>query len=280
RCTTRTQFQKLFPDLAQRDAYARTFAAAPPDERLRTYLSDVYEHREQLLEVGEAAVGPLVEKLADEEDRWLVADLLGRLGVRDELAIEALRRHARRAEETCFHETIALALLGDVEWLIELAADERHRAVAVRGIGGLYGASVDYCRHRVPLDYRPLERLLELAGCSEHVDLDTSRDVRPEDLDELLRGVESWHPKIRRHAVRHLGDVSGLRRGAGKQAVPAIAARMGDRDAGVRQQAVISLHYWKKAAKPYLAEVKRLASDRNEKVSRLAKHYAKVIGEA
>jgi len=76
----------------------------------------------------------------------------------------------------------------------------------------------------------------------------------------VIRGMRPSHLIIRQHAVcvareRKLGTA------AGKKLLPAIVERFQDSNANVRRLTILSLSYWKAAAKPFHAEARKLIDD-------------------
>lgn len=168
-------------------------------------------------------------------------------------------------------------MLGDVDFVLELADQAKTRGIAIRGISSLYSCMLNWSLHPKPLDYRPVERLLEKRNCQALVTKLFSGpcEIKPEDVDEALRGLKSKHAVIREHAVVVLGE-----RNLAKQAeriLPAIADLLLDRTANVRRLTIIALSRRKKGALPYLAEIRKLFKDPDPEVSSTAKHYAKEL---
>ena len=121
--------------------------------------------------------------------------------------------------------------------------------------------------------------MLEKPACKGNVEkaLASARcELTEADVDEALRGLESKHAVVREHAVRVLGD---RRLGAKITAriLPALATRLQDRSARVRRLAILSLSYWKKTAKPYAAEIRKLFKDPDADVAFIAKHSVKEL---
>lgn len=281
RCLTPSRFAKLFPDLQNELNDRRDSARMPTAERLTKYQEDLFEFQGDILQLGNSAIPMLIEVLKDKDQRWLAADLLGELGIADMQAINALRARTMPGSETTFHDTTALALLGDVDFLIDLAQKPDTRDLAVRGICGRFGKNAN-SRVRVRLDYSPIERLLDLPHLEEPVSThlnDTSRmQIDASDIDEALRGLRSKHVPIREHAIWALGQ-RRLGRKVGKQVLPEIAKCLNDPVANVRRLAIIVLSYWKKAATTYISEIRRLSDDPVEQVASAAKHYSNELDE-
>jgi HEAT repeat protein len=189
-----------------------------------------------------------------------------------------LKQHATTGAAIAFHETIALALVGEVDFLLNLARKAKTRDIAIRGIASLYSVLLSECQQPHRLDYRPVERLLEMPDCQGRVSKLFSGPcaIGPEDVEEALRGLESKHAVIREHAVCVLGERK-LGAAAAARVLPALAARLGDKSATVRRLAILSLSDWKKAAKPYAADIRRLFKDPSPDVADYARTFVKAV---
>ncbi len=276
-CTTPAQFKKLFPHLLEKLDHEETLARSSPQDQLAAYQADIREYDKEILALGAEAIPFLLNVLNDREQAWAAVDLLGELGIPDERVISKLRKRDQNGDELRCHETMALAMLGDVAFLQQLAGHQKTREVAVRGLCSHYTAWGSQGRRKFRLDYRPMEQVLDVPECRKLVkDLYGGPEISSEDLDEALRGLESSHAVIRGHALCALGNRK-LGKTAAEQILPAIALRLRDRNANVRRLAVLNLSYWKKAAKPYLAEVRKLFKDPSELVRSYARNCAKEI---
>jgi hypothetical protein len=159
-------------------------------------------------------------------------------------------------------------LLGDTDWLFSQTDDELTRENAVVGIcAPARGAWASQ-----PLDYRLLEK--SCPACDEIAaeQMVGHREIVTNEINEILRGMESRHVMIRRHAVsgadaRHLGSA------AGKKLLLAIVERFSDEDANVRRVTLLVLSYWKRAGKPYHDEARKLADDPSLDVRGTAVEY-------
>ncbi len=279
RCMSPAKFKKLFPQLQSKLEETKRRGSSPLESKLQIYRQHIRDYENEILKLGTQALPMLRHALEDKKQGWAAADLLARIGIPDTDVIRILKQHALKGHETACHDTIALALLGEVDFLLELADSAKTRDVAIRGICSLYSVWLDLCLQPRKLDYRPLEQLLKKPACkgkvSEHFSGNCHIDEG--DVDEALRGLESKHAVIREHAVIVLGN---HRLGAklATRILPAVAARLQDRSATVRRLAILSLSYWKKAAKPYAAEIRKLFKDPNADVAFTAEHYAKELG--
>lgn len=260
RSIPRRQLEKLFAlELANRRELARV-TSEPPDKRaayLVTRFGSVdgvsrEDAERELLAMGPGAVDALVSVVPDLEHGWQAAKLLGEIGISNAAVLSALR--ARVDQHWC---TAALGMLGDHAWLAQQTPE-----VAVDGLvaplraGGLRGR----------LDYRPLEAHLDgepRARKLAEQALAPGRSyaaIAVSDVDEAMRGLASGHDVVRWHAAAVLGERS-LGAAAGKRILPALAAVLGDRNALVRRLAVLSLSYWKAAARPHFAAMRALRRD-------------------
>jgi hypothetical protein len=214
--------------------------------------------------------------LSHAKDDWVAASLLASIGIADARAIQILKDRAASAHDRAQHDAIALAVLGEAAFLLELASQAKTREIAVQGLCCCYSQFMDASQQEHRLDYEPMERLLAIPGCKGRVERLFSGpcEIRPDDVDEALRGLESKHSVIREHAVTVLGNRK-LGAQAAKRILPAIAARVQDKSADVRRLAVLSLERWKKAAAPFLANVKPLTKDPDPTVAHFAKRFVK-----
>jgi hypothetical protein len=216
---------------------------------------DTETAQRELLAMGAEAVDALVAKVGDKRDGWTAAKVLGQIGITTPAAIKALRA---RASEHWFAK--ALGMLGDHAWLAE-----QKRDIAVSGLSARLKAITQGGPPR-PLDYAPLEAYLaknndaraafekELAPGSSYV------QIQKADVDEAVRGLASKYAVVRWHAAAVLGDRE-LGAAAGAKALPVLATLLDDRNTLVRRLAVLSLSYWKAAAKPYHDAIRALADD-------------------
>ncbi len=270
-CMTKAQFKRRFPDLHAQLEEQTAIASSSSEQKKKIYRENLYQHRDKLSSMGEAAVPLLLDCLIDPEQEWVAADLLGKLGLRQDRIIKALRKQATAPGRERFHETTALVLLGDVDFVIKLAERADSRDAAIEGIKESYSCAADECCVPLPLDYEPIERLLKIKSCQRLVKKDyspggvyvialPSREIGVESLDAAIKGTKSKHRIIREHAVGCLGN-RNLGKAAGECAMPEIVALFNDPCFNVRRLAILSLSYWKKAATPYLPQLKKLCRD-------------------
>jgi hypothetical protein len=277
-CTTPAEFKRLFPRLKAELDRRQAIKGNSLENRLRSYRDDLFGHQQEVLALGENAIPMLLEVLQDQEKSWLAADLLGLLGIASATVVDALRARAKIGAELNFHDTIALALLGDVDFLLKLSKSPKTSDAAVRGVCSLYSSLINECRRDIQLDYRPLEAILSVQATRKMVEkeLRSSCQIKARDIDEALRGLESKYAAIREHAVLVLGDRQ-LGKKESERILPALAARLRDRNANVRRLTMIAISRWKKFAKPYAAQMRRLFNDPNDEVASAARHYVKEL---
>ncbi len=272
KCTTPAKFKKLFPWLQEEVDRRRALGTSSFEDKLATYRKELRKHETQILKLRERAIPMLLDALGDPKQAWSAADILGPLGIPDERVIAALRTRAQNGHELNFHDTIALELLGDTEFLLKLAGDAKARKIAIRGITIRYSSWASDIK-QIPLDYRPIERLLEDQECKGSVEkFYDSPKIVAADIDEALRGLQSKHGLIREHATCVLCDPR-LGKEASKRILPALAARLRDRRATVRRLAILSLGRWKKLGQAYSPEVRKLLKDPDPNVASYAESF-------
>ena len=278
RCMTPSKFKKLFPRLQTELEATKQRASSSLDSKLDVYRQDLRRFEFEILKLGAQAVPMLRDALHDRKQAWAAADCLARIGIPDPDVVQILKERARRSYALGFHDTTALALLGEVEFLLKLADSAKTRDNAVQAICSLYSVSIDRCLQPRLLDYRPMEHLLEKPGCKGKVKALFSGccQIDSGDVDEALRGLESKHHVIREHAVIVLGD-RRLGAKAAARILPALAKRLQDRSATVRRLTILALSRWKKTARPYAAEIRILFNDPDAEVASTAKHYLKDV---
>ncbi len=274
-CLDGEEFARLFPKLAAEAALDQSADGAALSRKLDSYRKDLHGHADKVLKLGESALPMLLEELQNPKNAWAAADMLGLLGiVRDEV-VKPLRKRAGSGHESSFHEIGALALLGDIDFVLTLVNNKKTRSPALRGLGVLYSAERERCVHPFPLDYGPLERLLGQVHCDEELarELESTWRIPLSDVDAALLGLESAHLSIRLHATQMLGDRT-LLKPAASRILPALAERLRDDSANVRRLAVAGLGNWGKQGKAYANEVRALENDPDGKVRILAGHFS------
>jgi hypothetical protein len=278
RCMTPAKFRKLFPHLHTELESANQLTKRPLDSKLEVYRQDLRSYETEIVNLGAQALPMLLDALHDKKQAWTAANCVAKIGIPDADILDVLKQHARQGRALAFHDTIALALLGEVEFLLKLADSAKTRDIAVQGICSLNSVWINWCQQPRALDYRPLEQLLEKPGCKDKVrSLFSGKcEISPADVEEALRGLESKHAVIREHAVSVLGE-RRLGPKAAARILPALVARLQDRSAMVRRLAILSLSRWKKAASPYRAEIRRLSKDPNVDVALASKYCLKEV---
>lgn len=267
RCVPRRLFQKHFAEYA---TACKSDTTAFSTDRLAEYLDAPWCHEDEILAFGNQAIPALLEFLPSKHG-YHGAVLLGKLGVRDQRVIDALREGCGSEGGLGAMSAKALLMLGDIDYLFEQTHVSAMRERAVTAIvSGLKSQSPG------PLDYRFVERLL---GTDDPEIIEVvQQELKPgsslceitvSDLAEAFRGLESPHAVIRCHAVSVLGD-RGLGRKAAKQVMPTLSQRLEDPDASVRRLTLLSLSQWKVAAKPYHEQMLRLKEDPDREVRIMA----------
>ncbi len=289
RCMSPAKFKRLFPSLQAEIDEQKADAQRPLSQKLAKYKDNLYTHGDKLIEHGEAAVPVLIECL-DGEHGWHAAGLLAKLGIASDPVIKALRHHACLPEDGSprSHFTSALAILGDIDFVLDMAKKKDTRDAAIDGIKVLYGPR-DNGFVPVPLDYTPLERLLSIKSCSRKAQkpcsggpiqyaLPSAGAIHPEDTATAIAGTTSKYKMIREHAIRALGD-RNLGKAAREPAMQAIVDRFTDRAMTVRFLAAINIGYWKKAAKEHVPAIRRLMrNDPDPDVRFMARRTLQEIG--
>ena len=219
RCMSAAKFKRLFPTLQEAIDEEAADAQRPTKQRLAKYTNDLCEYGEKLIKQGRSAV-PILIGCLDSDQGWCAAGLLAELGVASNEVIRALRHQAclQENESPRFHFTSALAVLGDVDFLLDIAKKADTRDAAIDGIKSLYGSGKNGFVP-VSLDYSPLERLLSIKSCSKKAQrpcsggpiqyaLSSRGAIHPEDTGTAIAGTTSRYKMIREHAICALGDLS------------------------------------------------------------------------
>ncbi|WP_442510396.1 DUF4303 domain-containing protein [Novipirellula sp. SH528] len=267
RCVPKSLFERLFAEYAPKSQVDASVLLA---DRMPEYLEAPWSFEEEILSLGENSIPALLEFLPSKYG-YYGAVLLGKLGVRDQIVIDALRGGCGSGGGLAESSAQALFKLGDIDFLFEQTCVSATRVQAVAAIvSGLKSQSSG------PLDYRFAEKLLSSGDpevvevVEEQLKLGSSLcEIGLSDLDEAFRGLESSHLVIRWHAVSVLGDRS-LGRKAAKQVLPILAKGLADQNATVRRLTLLSLAQWKAAAKPYHDQMLRLKEDPDREVRMVA----------
>lgn len=269
RCMSKAKYKKLFLEDDSKDEQLMA-NAGPADPAWEPYLADLEEHDHEIVKMGKAALPMLLHAMNLSSQRSAAAEILGWLQIADPTVIEVLRKGAMTGKESLYNCAASLAILGDFDFLFELAEDSKTRDMVRAGIGELFYFSVENCAEYLPLDFRPLERYFDnkckpalkdlWAGC---------RSINAKDIKEAFRGMESQHAEIRSLAAIMLSTSESLRR-RGKTILPALVSQLSDSNAEVRRRTLQAIMDWGKIAKPYIKEVRKLTKDPNEMVSHIA----------
>lgn len=224
-------FLQLFPELDATEQERRRIATLPIAEqavcytqRLNYYDGISCEEAEHwLISCGEAAIPALLDALEQRKTVWKIAMILGLIGEADAKVITVLRQLVMTAQESSAISWSASALgyLGDIDWLIALAASAKHQKYAVDGCCASLRAFRNRGAKPARLDYSPVERLLSAypecrAEAEETLEPGSSYcHIGPTDIVEALRGLTSPYAVVRRHAAcvldnRAVGESVGL----------------------------------------------------------------------
>ncbi len=284
RCLGKEAFARLLPGHAADLAEAARVAALPDAERLRYHLAclahqpapelgltreQAQRHGEEaqsaLRAFGPAAIPALLPLLARTETQCEAARLLGEIGaatpeVMAELRAQVLkavprngmRHRAQAGRNICAG---ALAHLGDSAWLLAQAqAGALGDECVAQGLSSPYGPFRNPALNPLQLDYRLMESLPAVRPALLPLVeqwLSPGRGtctLRPHEVEEALRGLQSPLTVVRQHAAMVLGD-RALGTDAGARTVPALARSVAhDSDETVRYLAVLALDYWRGAA--------------------------------
>lgn len=316
RCLGAEAFARLLPGHAADLAEAARVAALPDADRLRYHVACLIHQsapelgltREQAQRHGEeaqsalrafgpAAIPALLQLLPRAETQCEGARLLGEIGAATPEVMAALRTHVLKAlpRNGMRHRAQAgrnicagaLAHLGDSAWLLQQAQAGRLADECVaQGLSSPYGAFRNHALNPLPLDYRPIESLPAVRPALLPLVEKWLRPgsgtctLRPHEVDEAVRGLQSPLTVVRQHAAMALGD-RALGAGAGARAVPALAHAVAhDSVETVRYLAVLALDYWRgeAAAQRPLAEA-TAQGDGSSKVRDAAQRWLQVLDD-
>lgn len=226
--------------------------------------------QQQLRELGEVAIPSLLGIVNDPKNGWTAAKVLGQIGIAAPDVVSMLRA---QAGTSAWHAK-ALGMLGDLEWL-----SHQDPAVACSGLTiRLLALAYDQDGVTSPaLDYRPLERWLDVLGdealvlAEEALAPGSYIALKADDVDEALRGLISRHAVVRWHAASVSGH-RGLGKKNGAKLLPALVRALDDTHPIVRRLAVLAIGRWRSSANQYRGAVSKLCNDTDEIVARSAKH--------
>lgn len=253
-------FEHHFPEQAEAARLRTRLAGLPLAEQAAYYAGrldsddsesiDGEEAERWLIAHGEAAAPLMIARLAEHEKAWDAALVLGLSGCAGDEVLAALRTtvlDTTYPDDARHWAARALGHLRDEDWLLARANDPALLPFAVQGCTAPFSGFRDRAAQPVPLDYRPLERLLQahpeaLKLVGEAMKPGTGAcEIRPSDVAEALRGLQSPHAPVRWHAAIVLGEPY-LGKDAMAQARPALkAASLKDTNARVAKMAKASL---------------------------------------
>ncbi len=277
KCVPKSLFLKHFGDQNADEKRPILLASSSISEKLATYFDDMdsddkWEYADEIVKLGEVAVDGLVANLKRSDDGWMAARVLGKMGISSDKVIHALRREVRQSSRAAGWSAVALATLGDYDYLFKLTDDDATREDA---IGGLVSPMLS--GESLRLGYRLVERLLgkKCPKCNRIARRETAPgigygEIAITDIDEAIRALRSPYLVIRQHAVCVLGERS-LGKAAAKKILPALVDKLQDRHPNVRRLAVLNISYWKAAAKPYHSEIRKLIKDSDPDVRFIAR---------
>ena len=253
----KARFLRLFPEQDATERLRREVATRPMPDQVRYYLGrlDSYdginteEAQAWLTAHGDAAAPALAEHLRARPDDWQAARLLGATGITRPESVAALRHALLQGTDASARAWSARALgyLGDFDWLLEKAAMPALGRFAAEGCCANLCAFRDDNAHPLPLNYTPVETLLE-----RHPKLRTAVEgdilkpgsgychIGDDEVAEACRGLRSPHASVRRHAALVL-DNTKLGRAQRAEAVEALRAARADADATVARLVKTSL---------------------------------------
>lgn len=236
-------FLHHFPEQDETEQTRRRLATLPDPEQAAYYVTRLGEYEginteeaeAWLVKHGDSALPHLTERLNDGKNAWQVAMILGLAGIPDPAAIAALRQAAGSEDPSAWGWAArALGYLGDIDWLLTQSP-----AIAVAGCCASLSGFRDRGAQPAALDYTPVERLLAgLPACAAQVEeqLEPGSSfcaIRGSDVSEAVRGLQSPHVAIRRHAACVLNERRLGKRGVA-DAVAALRAQTDDPDEKVR----------------------------------------------
>lgn len=267
KCLPKKLLMHHFGEAFEAEAEREATVSSPVADRFERFRETLWDFDDELVAMGAEAIDFALGELAAENEPNTAARILGRIGIADSKVISVLRDEVLNSRRSAGSSAQALAMLGESDWLFAQTDSEETRANAIGGlvtrlrIGGNQGAEP------VPLDYRPLEKILQkrcpkcdVIAAEELKPGSSYVDITKEDADEAVRGMQSEFVTIRQHAVCVAGERK-LGAAAGKKLLPAIVERFGDEVPNVRRLAILALSYWKAAARPYHEEARKLIED-------------------
>jgi hypothetical protein len=283
------ELARVFPALDGKAAEYARVDALPPADRAAYHASrlvawepgpvDAEQAEAALRALGTVAFPALTPLLDKRGHAWRAAKLLAEIGQPDDAVIAALDRAlARHKGPDRMWVAIALARLGRLDLVLD-RADRLPDDVVVSAVAGPYTSFRDHAVSAAPLDYRPLEDVLERRpgyGPALAEELRPGRgycEIRAGEVDEAVRGLGSRHVVVRRHAVSVLGDRT-LGAAVGRRVLPLLVERVSrDPDAAVRRIAIVSLMFWRRASLGYADVIRTATQDPDATVRAAAEHW-------
>ncbi|MBU4612363.1 DUF4303 domain-containing protein [Achromobacter sp. GG226] len=218
-------FKHHFPEQAEAAALRTRLAGLPLAEQAAYYAGrldsddsetiDGEEAERWLIAHGEAAAPLMITRLADPEKAWDAALVLGLSGCASDEVLAALRKamlDTAYPEDARNWAASALGHLRDHDWLLSQADDAALLPFVIQGCTAPFSGFRDRAAQPAPLDYRPLERLLQshpaaLKPVGEAMKPGTGTcEITPGEVAEALRGLQSPHAPVRWHAAIVLGE--------------------------------------------------------------------------
>jgi hypothetical protein len=271
--------QLHFAHILQAEEERNEVVGLSVSDRFERFREGLWEFEDELVEMGADAVEFALGELKSGNDPNTAARLLGRIGIADRHVIEALRHEVLMGSRPAAWCAQSLSILGDLDWLLAQTNLESTRKNAITGLTSPLTFWANRCGQSVPLNYRPLESLLEkrCAACDECAQKELKPgssfiEITKVDVDEAVRGMQSDFVVIRQHAVCVAGERS-LGKAAGKTLLPAIVERFQDDVPNVRRLAILALSYWKAAGRPFHDEARKLITDPDTDVRVYANSY-------
>ena len=273
-------FARLFPEQLALKEQREVVAGYPTDRRVAFYISrlgifegiDSEEAQKELISLGTAAIGQLIKALPDPNNGWVVAKILGHIGVASAEVINALRQTILDKKPAASWSANALGALGDHDFLLDIV--DAHQYCAAQGLAVHLLSWYPGCQN---LDYSYIAKLLDLGG---EVQASIDEALKPgcsvcsitkDEVETALSALHHRHATIRSHAARVLGDKRLGKRLSGRILDSLLHCALEDADADVRRMAVLSIGHWAKHADPYRESLAPLLEHPNEPLQRAAR---------
>lgn len=218
-------FKHHFPEQFEAARLRVQLASLPVEEQAAYYAGrldsddsetiDGEEAERWLIAHGEAAAPRMIARLAEHEEAWDAALVLGLSGCASDAVLAALRAtvlDTSYPEDARNWAASALGHLRDDDWLLAQASDPALLPFVIHGCTAPFSSFRDRAAQPAPLDYRALERLLQahpdaLKPVGEAMKPGTGAcEITPSEVAEALRGLQSAHAPVRWHAAIVLGE--------------------------------------------------------------------------